>query len=398
MNLEILLVVISLLAAFLYLKLSKASKKIQQQQKEYKSLEYKHHALQNTLSTRGQRLDVLLSTISEVVLRVDKQGRVLGGNKQASTLFQFEASPKLPQSLLLFYRDSEWMNDFYQATQALPEQKNLPEMQVNGRILSPKLAALNDEEALLLCLDVTAYTQLQRKQKSLLENLMHDLKTPLTSLLGYARSIESFADDKALREEAVAVIAHEAKHINALVNSMLTLNQIEQVSEQSRGQTTGQGHQACDMAIELERVWQSLDDKMQGKFIKLKLPSELSSMKVKVNDTDCHRVLLNVADNAVKFSPEAAEILCEVKDLEEGFFQVSIQDQGHGIAESKLHRVTERFYREDKVRGREKEEGHGLGLAIVQEILDRDGGSLYIRNVDEGGLRVEINMPKMLEA
>ncbi len=390
MSLEILLVVISLGTAFLFYKLSKTSRQIQQQQREYEALKHKYHALQNTLMTRGQRLDVLLSAISEVVLRVDKQGRVLGGNKQAHTLFQLDTLPALPQSLLLLYRDSEWMHDFYQAIRALPEQKKLPEMHVNGRILSPKLAALNDDEALLLCLDVTAYTQLQRKQKSLLENLMHDLKTPLTSLLGYARSIESFGDDKALREEAVAVIAHEAKHINALVNGMLTLNQIEQASEQSMAEERN----ACDIRLELERVWQSLDEKIQGKSITLKTTMESATMMVNMSETDCYRILLNVADNAVKFSPPKAEILCEVKELNEGFFQVSIQDQGHGIAESKLHRVTERFYREDKVRGREKEEGHGLGLAIVQETLSRDGGSLHIQNVDEGGLKVDINIPK----
>ena len=390
MSLEILLVVISLGTAFLFYKLSKTSRQIQQQQREYEALKHKYHALQNTLMTRGQRLDVLLSAISEVVLRVDKQGRVLGGNKQAHTLFQLDTLPALPQSLLLLYRDSEWMHDFYQAIRALPEQKKLPEMHVNGRILSPKLAALNDDEALLLCLDVTAYTQLQRKQKSLLENLMHDLKTPLTSLLGYARSIESFGDDKVLREEAVAVIAHEAKHINALVNGMLTLNQIEQASEQSMAEERN----ACDIRLELERVWQSLDEKIQGKSITLKTTMESATMMVNMSETDCYRILLNVADNAVKFSPPKAEILCEVKELNEGFFQVSIQDQGHGIAESKLHRVTERFYREDKVRGREKEEGHGLGLAIVQETLSRDGGSLHIQNVDEGGLKVDINIPK----
>ena len=390
MSLEILLVVISLGTAFLFYKLSKTSRQIQQQQREYEALKHKYHTLQNTLMTRGQRLDVLLSAISEVVLRVDKQGRVLGGNKQAHTLFQLDTLPALPQSLLLLYRDSEWMHDFYQAIEALPEQKKLPEMHVNGRILSPKLAALNDDEALLLCLDVTAYTQLQRKQKSLLENLMHDLKTPLTSLLGYARSIESFGDDKALREEAVAVIAHEAKHINALVNGMLTLNQIEQASEQSMAEERN----TCDMKLELERVWQSLDEKIQGKSITLKTTMESATMMVNMSETDCYRILLNVADNAVKFSPPKAEILCEVKELNEGFFQVSIQDQGHGIAESKLHRVTERFYREDKVRGREKEEGHGLGLAIVQETLSRDGGSLHIQNVDEGGLKVDINIPK----
>jgi len=391
MSVEALLGIAIVVIAVLYFRLGKSAAALQQQTKDYKTLAHQYQALQNTLSTRGQRLDVLLSTISEVVLRVDKQGRVLGGNAQAQKLFQFDKLPALPQSLLLFYRDNEWMSAFNEAMRALPEQKSLPEMHVNGQILSPKLAALNENEALLLCLDVTAYTQLQRKQKSLLENLMHDLKTPLTSLLGYARSIETFADDKALREEAVAVIAQEAKHINDLVNSMLTLNQIEQGDEQK----DEQGGEQCDVAAELKHVWQSLEEKLQHKSVALNLAESTSPLMIKVSAIDCHRVLLNVADNAVKFAPQGSQIDCDMVASDDKFVQVSIRDQGSGIKASLMHRVTERFFRVDKVRGRENAQGHGLGLAIVKEILERDGGELLLQNVEAGGLQVDIRFPKV---
>ena len=189
---------------------------------ELEQLKCKHAALKHALKAHDRRLDVLLSSISEAVLRVDDQGQVLGGNGQAQKLFHFSSETVFPQSILVFYRDTEWLESFKKAVAALPAQKDLPEMKVNGRVLLPRLAALGEHEALLLCLDVTAYSQLQQKQKSLLENLMHDLKTPLTSLLGYARSIEAFGDDIALRQEAVQVIVREAKHINGLMNHMLT--------------------------------------------------------------------------------------------------------------------------------------------------------------------------------
>jgi len=147
---------------------------IHNERQKYQELQTKHTKLKRTLATRGRRLDVLLSTVSEAVLRVDRLGRVLGGNELASNLFQFDKTAELPQSMLIFYRDSEWLSQYQYAIQALPEKSVLPEMNIQGRIFLPRLAPLGEKEALLLCMDITAYVQLPRKQQSLFENLMHD--------------------------------------------------------------------------------------------------------------------------------------------------------------------------------------------------------------------------------
>ncbi len=380
--LSVLLIVV--LAALVLWLLQRHQRKTKQYQDEYQTLQHKYEALQKTLTKGGQRLDTLLLAVSEAVLRVDRLGRVVGGNAQAARLFRFENAPDLPQSMLLFYRDMDWINIYQQAILDLPEQTALPDMHIQDRVFLPRLAAIDDDEALLLCLDVTAYTALQQKQQSLLENLMHDLKTPLTSLLGYARSIEAFDDDKALRHEAATVIAQEAKHINDLMNSMLALNQIDLEVEQGA---------QCDLNLVLERVKQSLDFALKQKDMHFQLETHPASTVVKLSETDCYRVLMNVAENALKFSPKGSTIRCFVEDNEK-YFSASIIDQGHGIPEKFLSRVTERFYRVDKVRGREKAEGHGLGLAIVQEILDRDGGILHMENTDQGGLCVQLMLLK----
>jgi two-component system phosphate regulon sensor histidine kinase PhoR len=384
---EVFLWVLACLGLIFWLafRLNQASKHLQTHEIKHEQLKREYDSLKSTLATRGRRLDVLLSTISEVVLRVDEQGRVLGGNEQAELLFNLKHSIVLPQSILVFYRDSEWLKAFQQAIDALPEQRTLPEMKVNGRVLLPRLAALSDKEALLLCLDVTAYTRLQQKQKSLLENLMHDLKTPLTSLLGYARSIETFADDEALRHEATSVIVKEAKHINNLMNSMLTLNQIDHDKTE---------HDAyCSIINVHQQVWDSLQHKMQAKGVKLDVDVDLGSEMIGMSEVDCHRILMNIAENALKFSPEGSSIFCRIVE-QDANVSISIKDQGYGIPEVHLKRVVERFYRVDNVRGREKQEGHGLGLAIVKETLERDGGHLLLENSEEGGLLVTIIIPK----
>ena len=132
---------------------------------------------------------------------------------------------------------------------------------------------------------------------------------------------------------------------------------------------------------------------MQDKAIELHMEYCLEAdVSVALTEVDCHRVLMNVAENAVKFSPSYAAVFCRLA-LQDGWVVVTIQDQGHGIPDSQLERVVERFYRLDHVRGREPQDGHGLGLAIVKETLDRDGGTLVLQNHEKGGLVVQMTMP-----
>ena len=385
MSIEFIVTALSVgLVVWLFYRLDALSQALDEEKQKHQKLRKKFDKLERKLFTRGRRLDVLLSTVTEVVLRVDKLGRVLGGNTQASDLFQFGRFPKLPQAMVIFYRDHEWLSAYQKAVEALPLQLPLPEIKIRDRVFLPRLAALGDNEALLLCMDVTAFMQLQQKQKSLLENLMHDLKTPLTSLLGYARSIEAFADDEALLAEAVSVIAKEAKHINDLMNSMLTLNLIEH--------QLGVFIEPCDVVDVNRQIWSVLQAQMKEKGITLDLHCDKQEIKVKMAEADCHRVLMNIAENALKFSPKGSTIQCFIEGSEEKVC-ITITDHGLGIAEKHLSRVTERFYRVDDVRGQVNKDGHGLGLAIVKETLERDGGDLKLQNVENAGLQVSIHIP-----
>ncbi|MDX8381702.1 MAG: ATP-binding protein [Ghiorsea sp.] len=387
MNLSLLFIFLFTAVGFLWFRLLKVNHDAEQKTKDFEILSQEYQSLLHKLDSRGQQLDVLFSTISEVVFRVDSQGRILGGNAKASKLFQFNSSLELPQDLLVFYRDVDWLDAYKDAVHSLPEEKKLPEMLVKGRVLLPKLASIDDKEALLVCLDVTAYTKLQQKQKALLENLMHDLKTPLTSLLGYAMSIGSFSDDKALTQEASDVIAKEANHINELLNQMLTLNRVE---ESKQDVLTAE----CDMSLVIGQVWKTLDYDLQKKQVKLDLSVSDTALLVQMADVDCHRILMNIASNAVKFTPQGSTIECLVEDSGD-MLLICIQDQGGGVPEKYLQRITERFYRVDGVRGRNDQEGHGLGLSIVKEIIGRDGGTLSIHNREEGGLSVVLGLPKL---
>jgi len=333
--------------------------------------------LEKQLEQRSHRLDELLSAINVPVLRVDRTGRVMSANAEGIRLFAIRDVSLLPEPMVVFYRNPDWLKDFSYAVQSLPEVVELPEVFIGEKVFLPRLAGLGEEQGLLLCLDVTAQYRLQEQRKTFVSDLMHDLKTPLTSLLGYARSIEAFADDVALRQEAVSVIAQEALHVNSLLDALLSVEQIEySVTEQG----------SCDVVAVCKQVWQALQPEMAEKDLSLSLQLP-ESFEIAMHESDCFRVLMNVASNAVRYTIEDTELDCS---LEEGV--LSILDEGAGIPEKDLPHVTERFYRVDAVRTRG---GHGLGLAIVKETLDRDGGHLTLENRESNGLSVRIILPRV---
>jgi len=336
----------------------------------------------------SEQHDTLLSAINEAVLRLDAKATVTAANQRAKELFGLKEED-LSRSLLLFYRDSDWHDRLKVALAALPEHTVLPDMHVSDRVLTPRLAQQSDGEALLLCMDITEQYRLDQQRRSFLSNLMHDLKTPLTSLLGYARSMEKFGDDADFRKEAAQVIADEAKHVNHLLDALLTLDQIEFSADGT--------HEACEAGQVLRQVCEMLAPLCKAKKLKLNFSNSCDEdLLLALSDNDLDRVVTNLLSNAVNHSPKRGKI--QLASILEGqHVCISVEDQGEGIPKKELSRVTERFYRVDKARTRNAT-GHGLGLAIVKELVEKNSGKLKLSNLVPHGLRVEVRLPVVIDS
>ncbi|MDX8403368.1 MAG: ATP-binding protein, partial [Mariprofundaceae bacterium] len=277
-----------------------------------------------------------------------------------------------------------WHRAFSNALGALPEASSLPDMHVDGKVLSPRLAPLGKKQALLLCMDVTEKHRIEAQRKSLFANLMHDLKTPLTSILGYARSIEAFGDDLEIRKEAVQVIADESVRANEFLDALLTLEYIENFNPDASA--------TSDLQQVLKSVLHGFSSQLEDKQVDVEWNSQDSIVNVGIAESDLHRILDNLIENALRYTPENSSIhIHTVPD--EKTYQLEIVDQGEGVPEKELLRLAERFYRGDKARAKSSDVGHGLGLAIVKELLEKYGGSLEISNHDLYGLSVKLTLP-----
>lgn len=352
--------------------------------RELKRLKSTRKNLESSLATRARRLDVLFSAVNEVVMRVDRQGRVIAANAQTEHVFNMHRMPALPQSIVMFYRDPDWQKAFSTALKLLPEASALPDMHISDRVLAPRLAPLGKKQALLLCVDVTEKHHADSQRKRLFANLMHDLKTPLTSMLGYARSIEAFGDDAELRREAARVIADESLRANEFLDSLLTLEHVENFKADDAARS--------DLQQVLRNVTHGFASQMEKKHVTIEWSGYLPDVEVKMVESDLNRIIDNLIENALRYTPQGTKILIHGGNSGASY-QLEIVDQGDGVSEKELPRLTERFYRGDKARAKTSDVGHGLGLAIVKELLEKYGGSLEISNHRQHGLSVTIGLP-----
>jgi len=297
----------------------------------------------------------------------------------------------MPQPMPVLYRSAKWNKALRGALAQMPEPFEIPDIHIHEHVLAIRLAPLGESEALLLCLDVSRQHELEAQREQLMRDLMHDLKTPLTSILGYARSIESFGDNKDIRTEAAQTIVQESKRLNQLLESMLTLDAL------NHGQPVDDAN--CDAVAvmhELERLLKPSANKFG---VKLNVATHGECDRFPMDDGDLYRVLTNVVDNAIRHTPGGGKVQLEIAcDQQEAIFRV--MDEGPGIDPKHLPHVTDRFYRAEDERGRQENgqgSGHGMGLAIVQETVNRYGGRLLLANRLEGGLEVSAQMPFHVE-
>jgi len=351
-------------------------------QSELWRLRSEHEELSRRLQRRSDRMDALFATMNEAVLRLDMQGNVVALNDRARRVFQLPKQLPLPQPMTALYRQPQWNKGIQEALSQLPEPCDLPDIRMRDYTLAVRLTPLGNEQALLLCLDVSKQRQLEAQRERLVRDLMHDLKTPLTSILGYARSIETFGGDKKLRKEATETIVQEAKRLNQLLESMLTFDQLP-------GKQPGADNR-CNLPRVVHEFRVLIRPIAEAAGVKFEADMDADIQSFPMDADDLHRVLTNLVDNAIRYSPKSGKVRLLIA-RQNGRVELRVTDEGQGITPKHLPHVTERFYRADDSRTAARG-GHGVGLAIVAETTARYGGELTLANRRKGGLEVRIRM------
>ena len=232
--------------------------------------------------------------------------------------------------------------------------------------------------------DTIEHERLDNMRKEFVADVSHELKTPITSIMGYADTLLEGEYDEKTQKEFLGVIATEARRMAKLVTDLLTLSRYDNNKKRTQKESFDLGDlvKKCQdkLAIEIKKKNHTVNC-----FVTADVPP------VYADKYDIERVVLNILTNSIKYTKDGGEIKIYVGFVYNDAY-IKIFDNGIGIPEEDLSRIFERFYRVDKARTREMG-GSGLGLSIAKEILDKNGGSIDIKSVVGQGTEVVVRIP-----
>jgi two-component system phosphate regulon sensor histidine kinase PhoR len=237
----------------------------------------------------------------------------------------------------------------------------------------------------LVLLDRRSLEAQLEQQERWVSDVAHELRTPLTALLLVGDTLAAQAGPR--QAPLVERLQRELLRLQELVGDLLELSRLENTLPPATPAA------AVPLAPLVEQVWSGLRPLAEARAIRLEVrETGPEPGRVRADASRLHRVLLNLLDNALRFSPDGG---CVEVAIEAGprWCRLSVRDHGPGLSEEDLAHMFERFYRGDPARARSRRGGSGLGLAIVQQIAVTQGGRVRAGNHPGGGALLEWLLP-----
>ncbi|HEY7611985.1 MAG TPA: ATP-binding protein [Gemmatimonadales bacterium] len=304
----------------------------------------------------------LVESMVEGVVAADERGRIATANPAARRLLGYDPLDPLPDLAELF-RVKAAREVVDAVLQGTPVQDR--EVDLAGRAVLLNARPLPAGGAVLVMHDLTELRKLEAVRRDFVANVSHELKTPLTSISGYAETLLSLPPDPDMARVFLGTILGNARRMQRLVDDLLDLSRIESGRWQP-------ARTEIDVASAAREAWTEVGARPEARQVEFGVRVEPGADKLCADHDAVRQVLTNLLENSLRHTPAGGRIEC-VAAREGTGVALSVRDNGSGIAREHLPRIFERFYRADAARSRE-EGGTGLGLAIVKHLVEAHGG------------------------
>lgn len=353
------------------------------------------------ISKEKDYLQTILKGMVEGVLVVDGRGRILMVNDALRRLLSLskDVSDKMPLEII---RNAELEGAIRKAIQdgeniALELDLNKAgekTIEVNVVSILPSSRRMDEDSegirgAIAVFHDITQLKQLEKIRQDFVANVSHELRTPLTTIKGYAETLleGGLKEDQAF--QFVQVIKRHTDRLTKIVEDLLMLSKIETKEFQLKMEVIP-GQDLIDDIIDFVK------ESAERKKISLSRNEIPSSLAVLADRSHLEQILINLLDNAIKYTPEGGRVIVSAVEKDSKDIQFSVEDNGIGIPKEDLSRIFERFYRVDK--GRSKElGGTGLGLSIVKHLVQAHGGRVWVESQPGKGSTFYFTLPNRSE-
>lgn len=341
------------------------------------------------ITAEKDRAQAMLDSMSDVVLALDRKGRIIMVNPAVETTFGIPQADCVGRSVVEVIRNFD-LDMVLQRVQATNSQlvREVAIISPEPRIFILRATPLvgNTKGGMVVLLrDISERKRMEQMRSEFMSNVSHELRTPLTSIRGFVETLQdSGTEDPQMTRHFLGIIATETTRLSNLVDDLLDLSRIEERRVVRRWQRE-------DIGTLVDQVLTVCGSRAEEKQIAIKASLQPRLPRLFGDPDLLGQVLINLVDNAIKYTPEGGTIT--ISALVEGDeIRIDVADNGVGIPAENLPRIFERFYRVEKARTRDMG-GTGLGLAIVKHIVKGHGGRVDVKSVIGKGTVFSIFLP-----
>lgn len=356
------------------------------------------------LGARASSAETILESLPQPLILLDENRQIVRSTAGARALLGETTAGRDLSSLLrtpivleavdaVLAGDSDQVIEFdieFPAMMSLSAQiQHLSEPAADGSVL------------VIALFDVTEIKKTQKMRTDFVANASHELRTPLAVLSGSIKTLQGPArGDAEGQAKFLDMMEQHTTRMTRLIDDLLSLSRIELNASMVPDGTV-------DLYAVLTNVVDMLEVPAARRHVSIVLEPELGVRRIDGDEVEISQLFQNLVDNAVKYSDENSTVRISLREIDKPastvgqvgkkYLEVSVTDEGAGIAAEHIPRLTERFYRVDTARSREMG-GTGLGLAIVKHIVSRHRGALDVQSTEGEGATFTVSLPVSLES
>lgn len=343
------------------------------------------------------RLRAVIENMGMPLILIDAKGRIILVNQMFNEMFHVVAQDIIGKTYLdviEYERVNDIIENIFMTEQKIRKQITIPiniqmkDFEVYG---APIISLANEWKGIVLVFhDITEIKNLEKIRKDFVANVSHELKTPITSIKGFAETLlDGALHDQQALESFLNIILKESNRLQSLVYDLLELSKIE--SDNLR--LNIKNVHICKV---IQDIVDSLKKRAKEKSIEIQIDTNNRHQIIEGDLLRIQQIFINLISNALSYTLPDGEVHIDIRD-EQDFVTISIRDTGIGIETEEIPRIFERFYRVDKARSRNSG-GTGLGLAIVKHSVEAHNGEIRVESEVGRGSNFIVRLPKKFSA
>jgi two-component system NtrC family sensor kinase len=334
----------------------------------------------DAVEVERKKLESLLMQIQDAVIVIDPAGNLILMNPSARGAFGIDDDQITGQPIRQLIQQQDLLEILNEEQSPAPRRGEVA--LEDGRVLNAQVTPIQDVGLVITMQDITHLKELDRIKSDFVSAVSHDLRSPLTAILGYVELIEKSGMVNEQQSEFIRRIQLSVQNITALINDLLDLGRIEAGFDA--------GKENISLATIIDYTVDAFQGRLRDKSLALKSEVQKDLPTVFGNPVRLRQLLSNLLANAIKYTPPFGEVSLRAL-LEGDQILLQVRDSGIGIPSSDLPYIFDRFYRASNVSI--DIPGTGLGLAIVRSIVDNHHGRIWVESISGKGTTFSILLP-----